>query len=85
MASRWHEDTKGYRVYPGVVRSEAAEAEANGCDGLMIIAPDFSPGAYDAAEEIENESSPAIAAIRQQQATARQRFQPSPRRTPEHQ
>jgi hypothetical protein len=60
MASRWHEDTKGYRVYPGVVRSEAAEAEANGCDGLMIIAPDFSPGAYDAAEEIENDPNSPI-------------------------
>jgi len=64
MPSKWHEDTKGYRVYPGVVYSEAAEAEANGCDGLMIIAPSFSPGAYTAAEEIEDDpDSPIISVI----------------------
>lgn len=63
MPSRWHEDTKGYRVYPGVVRSEAAEAEANDCDGLMIIAPDFSPGAYDAAAEIEDDPNSPITEV----------------------
>ena len=61
--SKWHEDTKGYKVYPGVVRTEAAEAIENGCDGLMIIAPSFSPGAFDAAEEIEGDDSPIISVI----------------------
>ena len=58
MPSKWHEDTKGYKIYPGVVHLEAAEAISLGCDGLMIIAPDFSSGAYTAAEEIENDFSP---------------------------
>lgn len=61
--SKWHEDTKGYKVYPKVVHTEAAEAVRNGCDGLMIIAPSFSPGAYVAVEEIEGDGSPIISVI----------------------
>jgi len=69
MPGKWHEDTKGYRVYPGVVHSEAEEAISLGCDGLMIIAPSFSTGAYTAAENIENDpNSPIKEVILSEQA-----------------